>query len=81
MSTWIETLRPSTPGQAAACRALLRLPLRLWPAARAALARGEAGMAINENVLRFAFEAAEQDEAVMLAMEAALRALAAERRR
>jgi hypothetical protein len=77
--SFIDTMRPITPGERLAWGAYLALPFTHWRAARAMFRRAHCGSDVENNLLQFVGDTGFLDGELLTSLETALRALERER--
>jgi hypothetical protein len=78
-SSFIDTMRPLTPGEHLAWSAYISLPYAHWQAAREMFRRAHDGWDAQSNLRSFVAIAGVTDQEIIASLEAALKALEKER--
>jgi hypothetical protein len=78
--SFIDTMRPITPGEPLGWEAFHRLPAAHWKAARTLFRRSYSGWDVATNLLHFVSQTGVYDAQIIAALEAALKTLEKERR-
>jgi hypothetical protein len=78
--SFIDTMRPITPGERLAWGAYLNLPFTHWRAARAMFRRACCGADVGNSLLQFVGDTGLLDEKLLTSLETALKALERERK-
>jgi hypothetical protein len=77
--SFIDTMKPLTPGERLAWGAYLALPIIHWRAARSMFRRAHCGSDVENNLLQFVGDTGFAGEELLTYLETALRALERER--
>jgi hypothetical protein len=78
--SFIDTMRPITPGERLAWGTYLNLPFTHWRAARAMFRRAHSGTDVEDNLSQFVSDTGFVHDELLRSLETALRVLEEERR-